>query len=185
MPRKLLYSFLLLACALCERPALAANLRVVTFNAGLDRVLSLRSWSTVEDTFTRDARLGRAHLLALQEICLNQRTSLARFLQVMRFNHGVQYHFADYSNRRNGSCGKGQAIVSAYPIVAAGTLVLPRVGAHHAAIWADLRVEGPSYRRLRVYNVHLSNRQGWDLTPLEGRQRQVKAVMQIPKLITR
>jgi endonuclease/exonuclease/phosphatase family metal-dependent hydrolase len=176
MGRVCLAVCLAVASALLGTPAAAANLRVVTFNAGMGKVLSLRSSGTVRDTFVEDARLGGAHVLALQELCLNQRFSLREFLSVMRKGHGVQYHFADYAGRPD-ACGKGQAIVSAYPILDAGTLELPRVGARRVAIWVDLGVEGPNYERLRVYNVHFSNREGWDFAPLQGRLRQAREVI--------
>jgi len=164
------------ACALLAAPAVAANLRVVTFNAGMGKVLSLRSGGTLKDTFREDARLGGAHVFALQELCLNERESLRTFLYLMRSSHGIQYHFADYAGRKD-ACGKGQAIVSAYPIVDAGTLELPRVGARRVAIWVDLGVEGPDYDRLRIYNVHFSNRERWDFAPLQGRLRQAREVV--------
>ena len=52
------------------------------------------------------------------------------------------------------------------------------MGARRVAIWVDLQVEGPTYQRLRIYNVHFSNRAGWDLTPLEGRRQQARVVVE-------
>lgn len=178
MLRALLRLGLYFGVLAASQTASAANLRVVTFNVGMERVMDWRSRSTVQGVFSADPRVGRAHVLALQELCLNQPGALATFIELMRENHGVQYHFASYAASRGSACGKGQAVVSSYPIIDAGTLVLPRVGARRVAIWVDLRVEGPSYRRLRIYNVHFSNRAGWDLTPIEGRRRQACVVLQ-------
>jgi endonuclease/exonuclease/phosphatase family metal-dependent hydrolase len=161
-------------------PALgqAANLRVVSFNAGMGKVIEHRSSDTLRRTFTADPHLRRAHVLALQELCLQQSSSLTPFIRLMQEYHGRQFHYSDYARKQpEDACGKGQAIVSAYPIVAGGTIHLPRVGARRSALWVDLRVDGPDYSQLRLYNLHLSNRVGLDFTPTHGRSRQVQAVL--------
>jgi endonuclease/exonuclease/phosphatase family metal-dependent hydrolase len=61
-----------------------------------------------------------------------------------------------------------------------GVLTLPRVGARRAAIWADLAIAGLGGGRgdlVRVYNLHLSNREGRNHWPLQGRLRQIRVVL--------
>ena len=121
--RRALLGLALGLCLVVRSPtASAVNLRVVTFNAGMGKLLHLRSQSTLRGVFTEDPRVGMAHVLALQELCLNQQGDLSTFIDLMRHNHGVQYHFASYAGSRATPCGKGQAVVSAYPIVDAVTL---------------------------------------------------------------
>lgn len=136
-----------------------------------------RSVEAVKAVFETEGLRG-AHVLSLQEVCLNRREQLSLYLQVMQAFHGVQYHYADYASSKLGdSCDKGQAIVSAYPVIAAGTLQLPRVGADRSAIWVDLRVEGPGYERLRIYNLHLSNRDKSNYVPVAQRVQQANPVL--------
>ena len=137
----------------------------------------LRSADAVKELFAAEG-LREAHVLALQEVCLNQPAQLALYLEVVQAAHGVQYHYSDYASSNLGQrCDKGQAIVSAYPVVGAGTLQLPSVGAHRVAIWVDLGVEGPGYDRLRIYNLHLSNREKGNYVPVTQRLHQATPVL--------
>src|SRR6188508_182012 len=107
-----------------QRPA-AGRLRVVTFNTAMGLGAKLRSERGIVEFFEHEPALSGAHVLSLQEVCLNDRRQLASYLRVMQHAHHVQYHYADYASKRRGErCDKGQAIVSAFPIVAAGTLQL-------------------------------------------------------------
>jgi len=125
-------------------------------------------------------------VLSLQEVCLNDRRQLAFYLRLMQHAHGVQYHYADYASKNLGqTCDKGQAIVSAFPIVAAGTLQLRTVGAARSALWVDLRVQGPGYERIRVYSLHLSNREHRNFVPVVRRAEQADQVIEHALAFTR
>jgi endonuclease/exonuclease/phosphatase family metal-dependent hydrolase len=157
--------------------AAAAELRVVSFNTAMGLGAKLRSVAAVRELFATNG-LSKAHVLSLQEICLNRPEQLALYLQVMQASHRVQYHYSDYASPKLGQgCDKGQAIISAYPMIEAGTLQLPRVGADRTAVWVDLRVEGPGYDRLRIYNLHLSNREKSNYVPMAQRVRQAAPVL--------
>lgn len=166
------------------RPALAlppasARLRVVSFNTAMGLGVKLRSERSFTDFFEQEPGLRGAHVLSLQEVCLNDRRQLGRYLRVMQRAHGVQYHYADYASTHLGeACDKGQAIVSALPIVAAGTLQLRTVGAARSAVWVDLLVQGPGYERIRVYGLHLSNRAGKNFVPVTRRAAQADQVLE-------
>jgi len=110
---------------------------------------------------------------------LNDRRQLGLYLEVMQAAHRVQYHYADYASDKLGdTCDKGQAIVSSYPIVGAGTLRLTTVGAARSALWADLGVGGPGYDRVRVYGLHLSNREKGNYVPVLRRAAQAEKVLE-------
>lgn len=175
-----LAAFLIAAAWVCGSvPAPAADLRVVSFNAAMGLGMKLRSTASFERLFTAHPRLRGATVLALQELCLNRRAQLGRFLDIMNVAHGAHYHYSDYASTRLGeACDKGQAIVSALPIVRAGTLRLVRVGAARVAVWVDLAIDGPGFDRLRVYNLHLSNREHFNYAPLERRSQQADLVLE-------
>lgn len=152
-----------------------AALRVVTFNTAM----GLRSAERAQELFRDEPSLRHAHILSLQELCLNEPQQLSAYLSVVQGSHGRQYHYTDYASRSRGKkCDTGQAIVSAYPIRNAGTLRLPSVGADRVAVWVDIGVEGPGYRQLRVYNLHLSNRKGSNYVPVFERARQAEPVIE-------
>lgn len=156
-----------------------SRLRVVSFNIGMGVVVRLRSEQGLRELFQDEPALTGAHLVSLQEVCLNDRRQLALYLGVMQAMHRVQYHFADYASQKLGEkCDKGQAIVSAYPIVSAGTLRLTTVGAARAALWVDVALSGPGYERIRVYNLHLSNREKSNYVPLLRRAQQADKVLE-------
>lgn len=131
--------------------------------------------------FARHPWLCRTDILGLQEICLGQPEQL-RYFEALCHACGftpercaAPEHAAAATRRR-----KGQALLSRFPIRDSGSFALPRVGARRAALWADLEIPcmgGPRRDLLRLYNVHLSNRAGWNLWPLAGRARQIRAVL--------
>jgi endonuclease/exonuclease/phosphatase family metal-dependent hydrolase len=159
--------------------ARANRLRVVSYNIGMGVVVKLRSEQGLRELFEDEPALSGAHVLSLQEVCLNERRQLGLYLAVMQAMHRVQYHYADYASDKLGEkCDKGQAIVSAYPIVAAGTLRLTTVGAARSALWVDLALSGPGYERVRVYDLHLSNREKSNYVPLLRRAQQADKVLE-------
>lgn len=165
---------ILIALASVAAPSRAA-LRVVTFNTAM----GLRSPAKAQQFFRTEPSVRDAQILSLQELCLNRPEQLAAYLGLMQQRYGRQFHFADYASRsRSERCDKGQAIVSAYPISDAGTLRLPTVGADRVAVWVELSVAGPGYEKLRVYNVHLSNRKGSNWVPVLERVGQTEPVIE-------
>jgi len=167
-------------------PPTSARLRVVSFNTAMGLGVKLRSERSLAEFFEHEPGLRGAHVLSLQEVCLNDRRQLAWYLRVMQRAHGVWYHYADYASTHRGeACDKGQAIVSAFPIVAAGTLQLRTVGAARSAVWVDLAVQGPGYERIRVYGLHLSNRAGKNFVPVIRRAEQADQVLEHALLFTR
>jgi endonuclease/exonuclease/phosphatase (EEP) superfamily protein YafD len=116
-------------------------------------------------------------VIALQEVCLNQPEQLLLFLRVMQGGEREAYHYSDYAETRRGKpCEKGQATITRFPIQRAGTIQLSRVGAQRSAIWLDAVLDDG--RVLRVYNLHLSNRAGRRMAPIDGRLRQVGRVLE-------
>lgn len=178
--------FVAAACAALAltQPAAAKTstskrLRLVSFNTAMGVVVKLRSEQGLRALFESEPALRHAQILSLQEVCLNDRRQLALYLSVIERMHGVQYHYADYASDKLGqACDKGQAIVSAYPIVGAGTLKLVTVGAARSALWADLAIAGPGYDRIRVYDVHLSNRDKSNYVPVRRRAEQAEKLLE-------
>lgn len=175
--------WLLLAAAFAllslTRVAQAGALRVVSFNTGMGVVVKLRSQEGLKQLFEDEPALRGLHVLSLQEVCLNDRRQLALYLEVMQAMHRAQYHYADYASDKLGqACDKGQAIVSSYPIVGAGTIKLTTVGAARSALWADLGLRGPGYDRIRVYGLHLSNRERANYVPVLRRAEQAEKVLE-------
>ncbi len=173
---------LVVAASALLSPARVANadaLRVVSFNTGMGVVLNWRSQEGLKQLFADEPALRGLHVLSLQELCLNDRRQLGLYLEVMQAAHGAQYHYADYASDKLGqACDKGQAIVSSYPILDAGTLRLTTVGAARSALWADLGVSGPGYDRVRVYGLHLSNRERTNYVPVLRRAEQAEKVLE-------
>ncbi len=176
--RRLSAGALLALVALFGQPARGANLRVVTFNTAMGIVTGVRA-PALRRMLLEDPRLRGADVFSLQEVCLNDRTQLALYLEVMQRARGAQYHYSDYASDHLGQpCDKGQAIVSALPISNAGTLHLPTVGADRVAVWVDLAVDGPGYERMRVYSLHLSNRRSRDYVPTAERADQAGPIIE-------
>jgi len=180
-------SALLLAPTLRAETPHAPTLRVVSFNTAMGAIVKLRSERGLRELFEDEPALRQADVLSLQEVCLNQRRQLGLYLSMMQRMHGAQYHYADYASAKRGEpCDKGQAIVSSYPIVGAGTLKLTSVGAARSAVWADLDLalereagtRGPGYDRVRIYSLHLSNRDHQNYVPVVRRSEQAEAVLE-------
>ena len=170
---------LALAQPAAAKGSASKRLRVVSFNTAMGVVVKLRSEQGLRALFEDEPALRRAQVLSLQEVCLNDRRQLALYLSVIESMHGVQYHYADYASDKLGqTCDKGQAIVSSYPIVGAGTLKLVTVGAARSALWADLAIEGPGYSRIRIYDVHLSNREKSNYVPVRRRAEQAEKLLE-------
>lgn len=159
--------------------ARARVLRVVSFNTAMGVVVKLRSEAGLKRLFEDEPALRGVHVLSLQELCLNDRRQLGLYLEVMQTAHRRQYHYADYASENLGqTCDKGQAIVSSYPIVSAGTIRLTTVGAARSALWVDLEIRGPGYDRVRVYDLHLSNRERANYVPVLRRAQQAEKVLE-------
>lgn len=170
---------LLLAAPAAAQGSSPKRLRVVSFNTAMGVVVKLRSEQGLRALFEEEPALRRAEVLSLQEVCLNDRRQLGLYLSVIEGMHGVQYHYADYaSTKHDQACDKGQAIVSSLPIVGAGTLRLTTVGAARVALWVDLAVRGPGYDRIRVYDVHLSNREKSNYVPVQRRAEQAEKLLE-------
>jgi endonuclease/exonuclease/phosphatase family metal-dependent hydrolase len=156
-------------------PARAAELRVVTFNMAMGQFFGAPLTGLIEDTFAEHDRLRGFDVIGLQEACKNDRQPIELFRRVMKRAHGRVYeHLFRADPKSKERCQKAQVILSRFPIVQAGGLALPKVGARRSAAWADLRVGSAT---LRVYNLHLSNRHGMNLTPMRGRWAQARVVL--------
>jgi len=157
--------------------ASAGQLKVVSYNIAMGMLMKSK-WSQkrVIHKFLSNKKLKMSHILGLQEICLNHPEQLELFANIFKKQFGIAYiHTGNQDPQAHASsCQKGQAIISAYPIVNSGRLQLPRVGSFRAAIWADIML--PSLGKTRVYNLHLSNRDGKNYAPIEGRWTQAKVV---------
>jgi endonuclease/exonuclease/phosphatase family metal-dependent hydrolase len=169
-------ALLLLASTLAvSAPARATELRVVTFNIGMGTAFGGLLNGLIRDTFAEHDRLRSFDVIGLQEACKNDRQPIELFRGVMKRAHGRVYeHLVLADPKAKKGCLKAQVILSRYPIVDAGGLDLPKVGAKRSAAWADLQIGA---ERLRVYNLHLSNRHGMNLTPTRGRWAQAKVVL--------
>lgn len=131
--------------------------------------------------FAQSPWLCRTDILGLQEICLGQPEQLRYFQALCRAcGFSPEHCAAPEHPAATTPCRKGQALLSRFPIRDTGSFPLPRVGARRAALWADVEIPdlgGPRRDLLRLYNVHLSNRAGWNWWPLAGRARQLRAVL--------
>jgi endonuclease/exonuclease/phosphatase family metal-dependent hydrolase len=156
-------------------PAGAQELRVVTFNVAMGHAFRKPFTGLIRNTFLHNDRLRRFDVIGLQEACANDRTAIELFRGIMKRTHGTVYeHLVLADSKSREHCRKAQVILSRYPVVRAGGLALPKVGARRSAAWVDLKVGS---ELVRVYNLHLSNRKGGDLAPIEGRWKQGKIVL--------
>lgn len=147
----------------------------MTFNIGMGTAFGGLLNGLIRDTFAEHDRLRSFDVIGLQEACKNDRQPIELFRGVMKRAHGRVYeHLVLADPKAKKGCLKAQVILSRYPIVDAGGLDLPKVGAKRSAAWADLQIGA---ERLRVYNLHLSNRHGMNLTPTRGRWAQAKVVL--------
>jgi endonuclease/exonuclease/phosphatase family metal-dependent hydrolase len=156
-------------------PARATEVRVVTFNVAMGLAFGKTFAGLIRSTFANNDHLRRFDVIGLQEACANDRAAIELFRGVMKRAHGRVYeHLVLADPKSRESCRKAQVILSRYPIVRAGGLRLPKVGAHRSAAWVDLRI---GTETLRVYNLHLSNRHGGDFAPEGGRWKQGRIVL--------
>jgi len=157
-------------------PAPAAELRVVTFNVAMNLAFRKPFTGLIRNTFANNERLRRFDVIGLQEACQNDRAAIELLRDVMQRAHGRVYeHLVLADATSHHGCRKAEVILSRFPIVRAGGIQLPRVGAWRSAAWVDLDVRGAA---VRVYNLHLSNREGKNYTPTEGRWRQGRLVLE-------
>ena len=157
-------------------PARATEVRVVTFNVAMGLAFGKTFAGLIRSTFANNDHLRRFDVIGLQEACANDRAAIELFRGVMKRAHGrVHEHLVLADPKSRGHCRKAQVILSRYPIVGSGGLRLPRVGAHRSAAWVDLEIGS---QILRVYNLHLSNRDGGDFAPENGRWKQGRIVLE-------
>lgn len=171
----LLATLALLLALGAARPASAAELRVVTFNIAMGAAFRKPFTGMIRDTFEQNRHLARFDVIGLQEACLNERGPIDVFRGIIQRAHGRVYEHvfrADPNSRE--PCQKAQVILSRYPIRARGGFLLPFVGAGRSAAWADLDVSG---EKVRVYDVHFSNRSSRNYKPLRGREAQARVVL--------
>jgi endonuclease/exonuclease/phosphatase family metal-dependent hydrolase len=157
-------------------PARATELRVVTFNVAMGHAFRKPFTGFIRSTFANNDYLRRFDVIGLQEACANDRTAIELFRGVMKRAHGrVHEHLVLADPKSRESCRKAQVILSRYPIVRSGGLRLPKVGAHRSAAWVDLTIGAQT---LRVYDLHLSNRDKGDFAPERGRWTQGRIVLE-------
>jgi endonuclease/exonuclease/phosphatase family metal-dependent hydrolase len=173
--RLVLVSLAALAALGRPTPARAAEVRVVTFNVAMGLAFGKTFAGLIRSTFANNDHLRGFDVMGLQEACANDRAAIELFRGVMKRAHGRVYeHLVLADPKSRESCRKAQVILSHYPIVRAGGLRLPKVGAHRSAAWVDLEIGRDT---LRVYNLHLSNRHGGDFAPEGGRWKQGRIVL--------
>lgn len=177
-------SFVACAATHAQRPTFdpSAVLRVATWNVHLGRALGVAPGAPEVARLLNDhPGLGGLELLALQELCGNGNGwQLAYFENAMREAHGDAHTaFVRVDPTDAMMCERGQALVSAYPIVASGRVELPRVRQTRAFLWADLLVPDANGRPapLRVYVPHFENRSSTG-TGTGGRAAQANAVLE-------
>ncbi len=141
-----------------------------------------RALPSLARSFDKRAQLRDCDILALQEVCLADKGQIPYFEKIFRKrNLEPQHYCATEHPTPSGRCQKGLVLMSHHPIREANQLRLPKVGVHRVAVWADISIPGLSGARgplLRVYNIHLSNRDGRNWRPVKGRHSQLEAVLQ-------
>jgi len=127
-------------------PPAPRDIRIVSWNIALGVRLT-----GVHEILRSHENLRVAHVLALQEVSRNARTSQARTLA-----HRLGWNYV-YAGAHRCGLGRerGQAILTPYPILRSWRVTLPQVRHPRIAIAADLLVGNEV---LRVVNVHLENR---------------------------
>ncbi len=158
--------------------AAATELRVITYNVAMGVLLKKPYSLWIKRRFIKNRKLKNAAIIGLQEVCANKPRIEKLFTNILKAKYKKVYRYLGLQNPDASSgdgCIKGQLLLSAHPIVNAGKIQLPRVGSSRSAIWADLLVDT---KPIRVYNLHLSNRDGSNYSPLEGRLKQANAVLE-------
>lgn len=165
-----------LACsgALLSSPPFDAGttLRVATWNVGLGDPMD--AWAG--ESLAAHPVLEGTGLLALQELCGDDGgRQLEAFASAMREHRGeAQAVFVRTDPADPMMCARGQALVSAHPVLAYGRVELPRVRQVRAFLWADVLL--PSGVVVRVYVAHFENRSTTG-TGVSGRERQARALL--------
>jgi endonuclease/exonuclease/phosphatase family metal-dependent hydrolase len=173
---------------------MSSTFTVVTYNIAmgllcvrLPRALQRRRWlrplarllPSLARTCDRHGWLCRMDVLGLQEVWLAD-PEQGRYFQDIFRARGLEPAHHGAPEGPGARMAKGQLLLSRFAMRDTGVLPLPRVGANRAAIWADLEVAGLAGARgdlVRVYDLHLSNREGRNWWPLQGRLRQIRVVL--------
>ncbi len=172
------------------RPAQADTaIKAVSYNIAYGTAFTLEDkkylkwlpWKKIslEAVFKKRTDLSSTDILGVQEVCSNDGGVLLSKTKNLISHNGPTYmHFAPDNPNGGGHCAEGQAIVSRFPMAATGSILLPKIRSiQMSAVWADLLVPGAaSPKPLRVYNLHLDNRDS-DLFAEDGRLTQIRAVL--------
>lgn len=154
----------------------ATTLRVATWNLGLGDPLDEWSGASLADHPVFEG----TELLALQELCSDHDgRQLEAFAAALRQHQGDVYTaFVRVDPADPMMCARGQALVSAHPIVASGRVELPRVRQVRSFLWADVLLPDgrDGHVLLRVYVPHFENRTSGS-TAVEGREHQARALL--------
>ncbi len=126
-----------------------SDLRIMTYNVmGLNKKYAVRESSTAE-LVARLADSARVDLLCMQEFPRNERNMEIFENEVQRLRYSV---FRNMDRKNDEKDGQGIIIMSAYPIVASGTI--DSDSTFTRTLWADLRIGGDT---LRVVTNHLQS----------------------------
>jgi endonuclease/exonuclease/phosphatase family metal-dependent hydrolase len=162
----------------------AMGLLSLRLEAALERRSWLRPlgrlWPSLARTCSRHAWLCEMDVLGLQEVWLAD-PEQGRYFQDIFRARGIEPAHHGAPEGPGAYMAKGQLLLSRLAMRDTGVLQLPRVGANRVAIWTDLHVEGlggPRGDLVRVYDLHLSNREGRNWWPVEGRLRQIRVVLE-------
>lgn len=174
---------------------MTSTFTVVTYNIAmgllcvrLERALQRRRWlrplarllPSLARTCDRHGWLCQMDILGLQEVWLADPEQGRYFQDVFRAR-GLEPAHHGAPEGPGAPMSKGQLLLSRFAMRDTGVLQLPRVGANRVAIWADLEIAGLGGARgdlVRVYDLHLSNRERRNWWPLEGRLRQIRVVLE-------
>ena len=123
-----------------------------------------------------DERVKVADVIALQEVCGEADAHHVGWFAAALGTPHVYFKRADPD--RDGACKEGLALISRWPIVKAGSLLLPAMKPmRKTAIWVDVRVPSASGARLvRIWNVHMDH-SGTGMSAPEGRRMQLAPVL--------
>ena len=123
-----------------------------------------------------DERVKAADVIALQEVCGEADAHDVGWFAAALGTPHVYFKRADPD--RVGACKEGLALISRWPIVKAGSLLLPAMKPmRKTAIWVDVRIPSERGGRLvRVWNVHMDH-STTGMTAPEGRRLQLAPVL--------
>lgn len=165
---KIIYLFLLLF----SFESLASEFKVVTYNIAKGIFLNNQIGKIIlKKSFRKNRKLKNTSIIGLQEICTNNNGQVHLIEQLLKAKNKKIYKYFDVESPGDTrKCAKGLAIFSNHPIIRSGTIRLPRIGSNRIAIWTDILIN--KEKNIRIYNIHLSNRNGKNFTPLSGRVQQ-------------